>query len=186
MPRTYVPPIFLPEIEDVHLTDELKQLLAYVDPSPPPSPQPGILWLNPDTGDLHLYDALANPVPLTSGEPTSVGGVKFRVNGDTLEYSADGGQTWSALSGGGALPPTEDVYYVLTEDYPRPDLAELGFDLLMVADGANWEFVVNATWVGRANHTSIITPDGRIWVLGGYDGTNYNDVWYSVTEKVYI
>lgn len=181
MPRTYVSPVFLPEIEDVHLADELRQLLVYMDPSPPPSPQPGNLWFNPDTGELYLYDALVNPLCLTSGEPTNVGGIRFRVNADTLEYSADGGQTWTALSGGsGNPPPTEDVYYILTEDYPRPDLAELGFDQLMVADGANWEFVVNASWAARHSHTSVVTPDGRVWVLGGWNGsTRYNDVWYS-------
>lgn len=46
-----------------------------------------------------------------------------------------------------------------------------------------------AGWAARYMHTSIVTPDGRIWVIGGYsDVSPYfrNDVWYSVTEKVYI
>ena len=185
MPATKVHPMFLPDIDIDHLAEDIKAAVAHIDAAPPPNPRPGILWLNPDTGELYLYDASANPVCLTSGEPASVGGIKFRVNNDTLEYSADGGQTWSALSGGGALPPTEDVYYVLTEDYPRPDLQELGFDPLMVADGANWEFVVNAPWAARYGHTSVTTPDGRVWVIGGYDGGNRNDVWYSSNGTVW-
>jgi hypothetical protein len=181
MPATKVHPMFLPDIDIDLVSEDVRAAVVHVDAAPPPNPRPGILWLNPDTGELYLYDASGNPVCLTGGEPTSVGGIKFRVNGGTLEYSTDGGQTWSALSGGGALPPTEDVYYILTEDYPRPDLAELGFDPLMVADGANWEFVVNAPWTARWCHTSIVTPDGRIWVIGGDDGSSRkNDVWYSI------
>lgn len=180
MPRTYVPSSLLPEIEDDHLTSELKKLLVHTDSVPPTNPGPGALWFNPDTEDLLYHDTSGQPVSLFNREPASVGGIKFRVNSDTLEYSADGGQTWTALSGrGGGLPTTEDVYYVLTEDYPRPDLQEQGFDPLMVADGSNWEFVVNAVWATRYGHTSVITPDGKIWVIGGYDGSLRNDVWYS-------
>lgn len=36
----------------------------------------------------------------------------------------------------------------------------------------------NAGWSARNGHASI-TFDGKIWVLGGYDGTYKNDVWYS-------
>ncbi|AEG14691.1 Kelch repeat type 1-containing protein [Desulfofundulus kuznetsovii DSM 6115] len=37
-----------------------------------------------------------------------------------------------------------------------------------------------APWAGRTGHSVVITPDGRIWILGGYTSAGYkNDVWYS-------
>ena len=34
-----------------------------------------------------------------------------------------------------------------------------------------------AAWGARSDHTSVVF-DGRMWVLGGYDGTYRNDVWW--------
>lgn len=41
-------------------------------------------------------------------------------------------------------------------------------------------------WSARSSHTSVVTPDGRIWVLGGAAWiTDYNDVWYSYDGKTW-
>jgi len=36
----------------------------------------------------------------------------------------------------------------------------------------------NAAFSARVNHTSVIF-NNKLWVIGGYDGSNKNDVWYS-------
>ena len=36
----------------------------------------------------------------------------------------------------------------------------------------------SSDWSGRYGHTSVVF-DGKIWVMGGTDGTYKNDVWYS-------
>jgi hypothetical protein len=37
----------------------------------------------------------------------------------------------------------------------------------------------NAGWSARSNHTSVVF-DNKMWVIGGWDGSNRNDVWYSL------
>ncbi|HEC69511.1 MAG TPA: prepilin-type N-terminal cleavage/methylation domain-containing protein [Candidatus Omnitrophica bacterium] len=46
--------------------------------------------------------------------------------------------------------------------------------------GGGWqEATSSANWPARYAHTSLVY-DNKMWVLGGYDGSNYlNDVWYS-------
>lgn len=48
-------------------------------------------------------------------------------------------------------------------------------------DGITWiQANASTAFAGRAYHTSVATSDGKIWVIGGTDGTNYyNDSWYS-------
>ncbi len=36
----------------------------------------------------------------------------------------------------------------------------------------------NASWSGRSGHASVVFS-GSMWVLGGFDGSSENDVWYS-------
>ncbi len=39
---------------------------------------------------------------------------------------------------------------------------------------------LKAEWAARAYHTSVVDAvSGAIYVIGGYDGTDYNDVWAS-------
>ncbi len=37
----------------------------------------------------------------------------------------------------------------------------------------------SAQWAGRYQHTSVVDAAGAIYVLGGYDSTDYQDVWAS-------
>ena len=48
-----------------------------------------------------------------------------------------------------------------------------------VSDGSTWEEATDAAgWSTRNRHTSVVF-DNKLWVLGGYDGSREDDVWYS-------
>lgn len=48
-----------------------------------------------------------------------------------------------------------------------------------MSDGETWTQATPAAgWTGRNNFKSVVLDD-KIWVMGGYDGQNRNDVWYS-------
>ena len=52
-------------------------------------------------------------------------------------------------------------------------------DVWHSTDGINWiEATTTADWSARRSPSSVVF-DGKIWVLGGYDGGNKKDVWYS-------
>ena len=49
-----------------------------------------------------------------------------------------------------------------------------------VAGGMDWEErTANADFTTRSYHSSFVY-DNRMWVLGGFDGANQDDVWYSI------
>ena len=63
------------------------------------------------------------------------------------------------------------------------DAAPLGVgnksDVWSSADGMDWTLATDsAPWGPRISHASVV-HDGRIWVIGGYQGGRSNDVWYS-------
>ena len=46
-------------------------------------------------------------------------------------------------------------------------------------DGVRWVLLTDdPAWSARVWHASVVS-DGRIWLLGGYDGDYQSDVWYS-------
>ncbi|MEO0084626.1 MAG: kelch repeat-containing protein [candidate division WOR-3 bacterium] len=49
---------------------------------------------------------------------------------------------------------------------------------LLFAQLAWTQATASAEWTPRCNHTSVVF-DNKIWVIGGWDGTYKNDVWYS-------
>ncbi|MDI6737299.1 MAG: kelch repeat-containing protein, partial [Nanoarchaeota archaeon] len=54
-------------------------------------------------------------------------------------------------------------------------------DVWYSADGATWtEANDSAAFSARYGHTSVVTPDGKMWVIGGNNGSSdLNDAWYS-------
>ena len=38
---------------------------------------------------------------------------------------------------------------------------------------------MTAPWAARYRHTSVVDAAGAIYVIGGFGGTYYNDVWAS-------
>ena len=56
-------------------------------------------------------------------------------------------------------------------------------DVWAAADGRIWAKMANADWPVRSNHQAVVYQ-GRMYVLGGYDGTDLlNDMWSSVDGK---
>lgn len=53
-------------------------------------------------------------------------------------------------------------------------------------DGTTWSLVnPNAPWPARYLHSSVLTPDGSIILMGGYNGEQFfNDVWRSTDRGV--
>ncbi len=50
----------------------------------------------------------------------------------------------------------------------------------MLAAGITWTSrTLKAGWGVREGHTSVIDAAGAIYVIGGYDGTYFQDVWAS-------
>ncbi len=46
--------------------------------------------------------------------------------------------------------------------------------------GSTWQQVTtSAQWTARLYHSSVVF-NNKMWVIGGYDGGNRNDVWYSL------
>ncbi len=51
-------------------------------------------------------------------------------------------------------------------------------DVWYSEDGATWtQETSSAAWSARGGHSSVVF-DNKIWVLGGNDGSDKNDVWY--------
>ena len=56
-------------------------------------------------------------------------------------------------------------------------------DVWAAADGKIWAKMANADWPVRSNHQAVVYQ-GRMYVLGGYDGTDLlNDMWSSADGK---
>ena len=56
-------------------------------------------------------------------------------------------------------------------------------DVWAAADGKIWAKMANADWPVRSNHQAVVYQ-GRMYVLGGYDGSNLlNDMWSSADGK---
>ena len=52
-------------------------------------------------------------------------------------------------------------------------------DIWYSTDGINWiQATAPGTWSARRGHTSV-SYGNKIWILGGYDGSLSNDVWWS-------
>jgi hypothetical protein len=50
----------------------------------------------------------------------------------------------------------------------------------VVSAGATWRCrTKSAPWAGRNRHTTVIDAAGAIYVIGGYGGTFFQDVWAS-------
>jgi hypothetical protein len=99
-------------------------------------------------------------------------------------FSADGRQ-WTRDSARSELRSGYNVFVVMNgaifaiggaEQQNRPSRRSVWRSL----DGRSWELLTDHPgWSARVFHTAVV-HDGRIWLLGGYDGANYtSDVWSS-------
>ena len=97
-------------------------------------------------------------------------------------YSADGGHWFPATRPAGigdynAYVLHDGAAYAIggAEDQNHPTRRAVWKSI----DGRNWQLVTDTpAWTARVWHTATV-HDGRIWLIGGYDGRYFNDVWYS-------
>ena len=58
-------------------------------------------------------------------------------------------------------------------------------DVWSSSDGSNWtQVTTSAAWKGgtngcHRNSFGLVPFNEKLWVIGGYDGSQYNDTWYS-------
>jgi len=72
-------------------------------------------------------------------------------------------------------------YYQLSIAIPNETLLINSQDSInpIPSPGSTWrQATASAEWSSRQYHTSVVF-DNKIWVIGGYDGSCRNDVWYS-------
>ena len=99
------------------------------------------------------------------------------------------------LTGGEKITPYTQVWKVefpsntvktATNNIPNAGPLTTAGGVLRLTDLYSWEEVTKASgsnkWSKRSGHTSVVFDPGdgeKIWVLGGYDGNDRNDVWSS-------
>ena len=77
-----------------------------------------------------------------------------------------------------------DAPTLISSSHPNSNTVSLNKDFqghaaLYDGNTAAWtQAIVNAGWSTRSTHTTAVF-DNKLWVLGGYDGSYKNDVWWS-------
>jgi len=100
--------------------------------------------------------------------------------------STDKGKTWTELTsdadwvtrGGHSSVVLSDDTIVLMGGIGGLDNDRLNDVWFSTDQGITWNLAnINAEWSGRNSHTSVALPDDSILLMGGYDGSRFNDVW---------
>ena len=158
------------------------------------------------TADLAVSDYLtmADPTVSTNGYEFDLSWQSLpNLDSYSLYIATDADATsaleanWSSLEGSQIINDLNETHYLLDPDSNNTtlyfalsatnsegvstDLAPLHKldNIDHVSDGSVWfQTTANAGWSARSSHTSVVF-DGKIWVIGGYDGALEGDVWYS-------
>lgn len=88
---------------------------------------------------------------------------------------------WSQRADHTAVATPDGRIWVLGGRYTTTSGSDYYNDVWYSSDGVTWtQATSSASWEARADHTSVVTPDGRMWVILGhcYDD-HLDDVWYS-------
>lgn len=130
---------------------------------------PSLSWqaaTDPD-GDTVVYDLYldtnTNPTVLKQANITSTSAVLM----DNLEVLTD--YYWKVIAKDGNGGEVQSATFGFTT-------RDLGFRSTAETE--------DAAFPPRWGHT-ITAFDDKLWVIGGYDGTSYNDVWYSTDGKTW-
>lgn len=102
------------------------------------------------------------------------------------DWFSDDGRNWTKSPTRGNLPKGSgfNAYIVFHHEVYAVGGAEDRFDLRQKAvwktkDGINWTLVTQSPeWSARVWH-QLAVFDGKLWLMGGYDGGDKNDVWSS-------
>ncbi|MCK9593324.1 MAG: PKD domain-containing protein, partial [Methanoregula sp.] len=106
--------------------------------------------------------------------------------------STDDGATWTQMTANAGWPVRSRHSSVVMPDGSIVLMGGEGGDTVGINDvwrstdyGATWtQMTANAGWSERSYHSSVVTPDGSIVLMGGIDNSgNYkNDVWLSTDD----
>ena len=158
------------------------------------------------TADLSVSDYLtmAEPTVSTNGYQFDLSWQSLpNLDSYSLYIATDADATsaleanWSSLEGSQIINDLNETHYLLDPDSNNTtlyfalsatnsegvstDLAPLHKldNIDHVSDGSVWfQTTANAGWSARSSHTSVVFDD-KLWVIGGYDGSREDDVWYS-------
>jgi hypothetical protein len=128
-------------------------------------------------------------VTLPDGSIVLMGGGDSKTEKNDVWRSVDKGKTWTQMTGSAGWSAREGQSSVLLPDGSIVLMGGgngwrtvLKDDVWRSEDyGVTWTCVnTSAGWSARADHSSVVLPDGSIVLMGGVDTTNVkNDVWRS-------
>ena len=156
--------------------------------------------------DLSVSDYLTMNEPIISDDSyefnlswqalPNIGSYSLYVSTDANATSATAA-SWSELTNSQIINDLNETHYLLDPDSNNTtlyfalsatnsegvstDLAPLHKldNIDHVSDGSVWfQTTASAGWSARNEHTSVVFDD-KLWVIGGYDGSREDDVWYS-------
>jgi len=112
--------------------------------------------------------------------------------GDKDVWSSSNGVTWvlktsntpfSSRMHFGAAVFNGKMWVIGGLSYGFPNSGPLMNDVWSSTDGVNWtQETANAAFSARYGH-EVVTYNGKMWLIGGYEGAELNDVW-STTDGV--
>ncbi|MDD2716857.1 MAG: Ig-like domain-containing protein, partial [Candidatus Wallbacteria bacterium] len=103
------------------------------------------------------------------------------------KWSIDGGSNWitSEINTSVQVGRTFEITFSTMEGYTKPadidgtmETTDLTKNAVYTVSVATWTQASASAWGGRENHTSLVY-NGKLWVIGGYAGSDKNDVWSS-------
>ncbi|MFA5887387.1 MAG: PGF-pre-PGF domain-containing protein [Candidatus Nanoarchaeia archaeon] len=103
-------------------------------------------------------------------------------------WNSTDGITWTLVNGSAAWDNRTLFQAVVTSDNimwlmggeNNSGTPVMKGDVWNSSNGADWYLVNSTAFSGRRQHAAVVGNNSRIWVMGGTDGTSYNnDVWYS-------
>jgi PGF-pre-PGF domain-containing protein len=131
-------------------------------------------------------------VVMPDGSIVLMGGIDDRgISRNDVWRSADNGATWTQVTANAGWPGRWGHNSVVMPDGSivlvggNSDRTNLKNDVWRSTDnGATWtQVTASAGWSIRQGHSTVVTPDGSIILMGGnYGPTSMNDVWRS-TDK---
>jgi len=146
----------------------------------------GVTWtrMSASAGWLPRYDA--GSVVMQDSSIILMGGLSGSTYFNDVWRSSDSGATWTRQA---VSSPWIARYRFSTARMPDNSIVIMGGSISIPPNLANdvwrstdkgitWSQVnVSAGWSLRSGHTSVIMPNASVLVMGGFDGSYFNDTW---------